>query len=68
MFQMLGGPMRVILTSLLGALFALTIASPASAAQVNLPAGTRVEVRLVNPISSGAATATVQLSHGHPVL
>lgn len=49
--------MRVILTSLLGALFALTIASPASAAQVNLPAGTRVEVRLVNPISSGAATA-----------
>jgi len=34
---------------------ALGLALPAVAAPVNLPAGTQVEVRLVNPLSSGTA-------------
>jgi hypothetical protein len=36
--------------------FALALALPALATPVNLPAGTRVPVRLVNSISSGNAT------------
>jgi hypothetical protein len=36
---------------------ALGLQVPASATQVNLPAGTRVQVRLTQPISSGTATA-----------
>lgn len=49
--------MRLFFTSITAACFAFTLAAPASAAQVTLPAGTRVQVRVVRPLSSGSVTA-----------
>src|SRR5438270_3162590 len=48
--------MRVFISSIMVSFLAFSLAAPAVAAVTNLPAGTRVEVRLVNPISSGNAT------------
>jgi predicted thioesterase len=48
--------MKNICTSLVAACLTLGFALPALAAPVMLPAGTRVEVHVVNPISSGDAT------------
>ena len=48
--------MQGIIRSILALSLALAFALPAAAATVTLPAGTQVQVRLVNPISSGNAT------------
>ncbi len=47
--------MRLLRTSFATVCFSLSIVSSAVAAQVNLPAGTKIEARLVNSLSSGNA-------------
>jgi len=46
---------RSLATTCFALSFALSFTSPAVAAQVTLPAGTKVEARLVSPLSSGTA-------------
>lgn len=54
--------MKNVCTSLVTACLTLGLALPAIAAPVTLPAGTRVEVHVVNPISSGNATVGQQFT------
>jgi hypothetical protein len=54
--------MKYLSTAAAAACFSLALTLPAVAAPVTLPAGTRVEVHLVNPISSGNAKAGEQFT------
>jgi hypothetical protein len=54
--------MKSLFTTVAAACCALALTLPAIASPVNLPAGTRVEVHLVNPISSGNAQAGQQFT------
>lgn len=49
MIKLLGTAVAVLVT--------VGLAAPALAAQITIPAGTQVQVRLVNPISSGTAVS-----------
>jgi hypothetical protein len=54
--------MRLFLASIAAATLTLSFALPASAAAVKLPAGTKLQVHLTKPISSGTATVGQRFS------